>query len=52
MPGRQGGVTWEPHRSLRANARLQEEAVTEPETQQDFFAALDKSTLLSLDDVD
>jgi hypothetical protein len=38
--------------AVRVNARVQEEAVTRPETYQDFFAALDKSMFLTLHKID
>lgn len=38
--------------SVRANARLGEEAITDPRTYQDFFIALDKAMFLTLHKVD
>jgi hypothetical protein len=38
--------------AVRANARLNDEAVTDPVTYQDFFAALDKAMFLTLQKVD
>lgn len=38
--------------SVRANARLNDKAITDPQTYQDFFAALDKAMFLTLQKVD
>jgi len=38
--------------SVRANARIGEEAVTDAQTYQDFFVALDKAMFLTLNRVD
>ena len=38
--------------AVRANARLNDEAIDKPQTYQDFFAALDKSMFLTLHKVD
>jgi hypothetical protein len=38
--------------SVRANARLDENAITDPKTYQDFFIALDKAMFLTLHKVD
>jgi len=38
--------------SVRANARIGENAVTDAETYQDFFVVLDKSMFLTLHKVD
>jgi hypothetical protein len=38
--------------SVRANARLEDKAVSDPKTYQDFFAALDKAMFLTLQKVD
>jgi len=38
--------------SVRANARIDENAVTDPVTYQDFFVALDKAMFLTLQKVD
>jgi hypothetical protein len=38
--------------AVRANARLDDKAVTDPLTYQDFFAALDKAMFLTLQKVD
>ncbi len=38
--------------AVRANARLNDKAVTDPLTYQDFFAALDKAMFLTLQKVD
>lgn len=38
--------------SVRANARLDDAAVSDPKTYQDFFAALDKAMFLTLHKVD
>jgi len=38
--------------SVRANARIGEDAVTDPATYQDFFVALDKAMFLTLHQVD
>ena len=38
--------------SVRANARIGENAVTDAATYQDFFAALDKAMFLTLQRVD
>lgn len=38
--------------SVRANARLGEQAIADPKTYQDFFVALDKAMFLTLHEVD
>ena len=38
--------------AVRANARIDEHAVTDPSTYQDFFTVLDKAMFLTLHDVD
>ena len=38
--------------SVRANARIGENSVTDPNTYQDFFVVLDKAIFLTLHDVD
>ena len=38
--------------SVRANARLDDKAIADPKTYQDFFAALDKAMFLTLHKVD
>ncbi|MDH3993230.1 MAG: hypothetical protein OEV47_09970, partial [Gammaproteobacteria bacterium] len=38
--------------AVRANARLDESAVSNPRTYQDFFSALDKSIFLTIQGVD
>ncbi len=38
--------------SVRANARIGEDAVTDPATYQDFFVVLDKAMFLTLNQVD
>ncbi len=38
--------------SVRANARLEDKAVSDPRTYQDFFAALDKAMFLTLQKID
>jgi starvation-inducible outer membrane lipoprotein len=38
--------------AVRANARINEDAVTDPKTYQDFFVALDKAMFLTLNKVD
>jgi hypothetical protein len=38
--------------SVRSNARIGEENVTDPNTYQDFFAALDKAMFLTQNKVD
>lgn len=38
--------------AVRANARINEDAVTNPKTYQDFFVALDKAMFLTLNKVD
>ena len=38
--------------AVRVNARLQDKAIDNPETFQDFFAALDKAMFLVLQKVD
>jgi hypothetical protein len=38
--------------SVRANARLDEQAIANPKTYQDFFVALDKAMFLTLHKVD
>ena len=38
--------------AVRANARMGEEAIDNPKTYQDFFAALDKAMFLTLHEVD
>jgi hypothetical protein len=38
--------------SVRANARLDEQAIADPKTYQDFFVALDKAMFLTLHKVD
>ena len=38
--------------SVRANARLDDKAIADPKTYQDFFAALDKAMFLTLQKID
>jgi len=38
--------------SVRANARLDDKAISDPRTYQDFFAALDKAMFLTLEKID
>jgi hypothetical protein len=38
--------------SVRANARLDDKAISDPRTYQDFFAALDKAMFLTLQKID
>jgi hypothetical protein len=38
--------------SVRANARIREQAVSDPATYQDFFVVLDKAMFLTLHEVD